>query len=119
MAAGKGKNNRSKKKGGKKIVDPFSKKEWYDVKAPGAFEIRQIGKTVVSRTQGNRLAADSLRGRVFEVSLGDLKKDGEDEAFRKFKLRVEDVQGTIFITITTHSSPECIICHSHPHISRT
>jgi len=30
---------------------------------------------------------------VFEVSMGDLKKDSEDEAFRKFKLKVEDVQG--------------------------
>lgn len=93
MAAGKGKNRGSKKKGSKKVVDPFSKKEWYDVKAPSAFEVRQVGKTVVSRTQGNKIAANSLRGRVFEVSLGDLKKNGEDEAFRKFKLRVEDVQG--------------------------
>ena len=33
-------------------VDPFSKKDWYDVKAPSMFNIRQIGKTLVTRTQG-------------------------------------------------------------------
>jgi len=90
----------SKKKGGKKVVDPFSKKEWYDVKAPSAFDVRQVGKTVATRSAGNKLAADSLKGRVFEVSLGDLKKSGEaeDEAFRKFKLRVEDVQGRNCLT---------------------
>ena len=33
-------------------VDPYSKKDWYDVKAPSMFNIRQIGKTLVTRTQG-------------------------------------------------------------------
>ena len=33
-------------------VDPFTKKDWYDVKAPSMFNIRQIGKTLVTRTQG-------------------------------------------------------------------
>lgn len=33
-------------------VDPFSKKDWYDVKAPAMFNIRNIGKTLVTRTQG-------------------------------------------------------------------
>ena len=33
-------------------VDPFSKKDWYDVKAPSMFNIRQIGKTLVTRTIG-------------------------------------------------------------------
>jgi len=37
-------------------------------------------------------------GRVFEASLGDLKPDGEDDAFRKFRLKVEDVQGTNLLT---------------------
>ena len=32
--------------------DPFAKKDWYDVKAPSMFNIRQIGKTLVTRTQG-------------------------------------------------------------------
>lgn len=33
-------------------VDPFTKKEWYDVKAPIMFTNRNVGKTVVSKTQG-------------------------------------------------------------------
>jgi ribosomal protein S3AE len=37
------------------------------------------------------IASDSLKGRVFEVSLGDLNKD-EDQGYRKIKLCCEDVQ---------------------------
>lgn len=33
-------------------IDPFTKKDWYDVKAPKMFVVRQIGKTLVTRTQG-------------------------------------------------------------------
>jgi ribosomal protein S3AE len=79
-------------------VDPFSKKEWYDVKAPSAFPIRQVGKTMVTKTQGTKVAKDGLMGRVFEASLGDLKANAEDDAYRKFKLRVEEVQGTNCLT---------------------
>lgn len=35
-------------------VDPFTRKDWYDVKAPSMFAVRQIGKTLVNRTQGTR-----------------------------------------------------------------
>jgi len=99
MAVGKNKKLGKKKKGGnRKIIDPFSKKEWYDVKAPSAFPIRQVGKTMVTKTIGTKLAKDGLMGRVFEASLGDLKLNAEDDAFRKFKLRVEEVQGTNCLT---------------------
>lgn len=33
-------------------VDPFTKKDWYDVKAPAVFAVRNVGKTLVTRTQG-------------------------------------------------------------------
>lgn len=33
-------------------VDPYTKKDWYDVKAPATFTQRNIGKTLVTRTQG-------------------------------------------------------------------
>jgi len=99
MAVGKNKRLGKKKKGGnRKIVDPFSKKEWYDIKAPSAFQIKQVGKTMVTKTIGTRLARDGLIGRVFEASLGDLKPNGEDDAFRKFKLKVEEVSGTNVLT---------------------
>ncbi len=33
-------------------ADPFSKKDWYDIKAPANFETRNIGRTLVTRTTG-------------------------------------------------------------------
>ncbi|KAM7105880.1 small ribosomal subunit protein eS1-like [Molossus nigricans] len=80
----------------KKVVDPFSKKDRYDVKAPAMFNIRNIGKTLVTRTQGTKISSDGLKSRVFEVSLVDLQND--EAAFRKFKLITEDVQGKNCLT---------------------
>jgi len=92
-----GKNSKVSKKGGKKkTVDPFSRKEWYDVKAPLMFTNRDIGKTLVNRTQGTKIASDFLKGRVFEVSLGDLNKNEFD--FRKFRLICEEVKGRNCLT---------------------
>jgi small subunit ribosomal protein S3Ae len=90
-----GKNKKLGRKGAKKkLIDPFSKKEWYDVKAPSVmFQKNDLGKTMVTRSAGMRNSADSLMGRVFEVSLGDLKSGGEEDAFRQFKFRVEQIQG--------------------------
>lgn len=96
MAVGKNKGlNKGGKKGAKKkIVDPFTRKEWYDVKAPSMFRARQVGKTLVNRTQGTKIASEGLKGRVFEVSLADLQSDADAErGFRKFRLIAEDVQG--------------------------
>ena len=42
------------------------------------------------------LASDGLKGRVFEVSLADLQND--EQAFRKFRLISEDVQGKVVLT---------------------
>lgn len=42
-------------------------------------------------------ANDSLKGRVIEVSLGDLNKD-EEQSFRKIKLKIEDIQGKNCLT---------------------
>lgn len=42
------------------------------------------------------IAADGLKGRVFEVSLADLQDD--EVAFRKFKMIAEDVQGKHVLT---------------------
>jgi len=98
MTQGKNKKLGKKKKGAKKPTDPFVRKEWYDVKAPSVFPTRQVGKTVVTKTAGTKIAKDSLMGRVYTVSLGELKPKTEDDAFRKFKLKVEDVQGRHCLT---------------------
>jgi len=100
MAVGKNKKLGKKKKGGaRKAQDPFARKEWYDVKAPAKTFPNAVGKTPATKTTGQRQARDSLIGRVFEASLGDLKPlvQGEDE-FRKFRFRVEDVQGSQCLT---------------------
>jgi small subunit ribosomal protein S3Ae len=75
----------------KKVIDPFSRKDWYDIRAPSIFEVKNVGKTLVNRSQGLKNANDSLKGRVVEISLGDLNKE-EEQSYRKIKLRVEDVK---------------------------
>ncbi|KAJ6799299.1 40S ribosomal protein S3a [Iris pallida] len=98
MAVGKNKRISKGKKGGmKKNVDPFSKKDWHDIKAPSFFNVRNCGKTLVSRTQGTKIASEGLKNRVFEVSLADLQND-EDQSYRKIRLRAEDVQGKNVLT---------------------
>ena len=69
MAVGKNKRlTKGGKKGGKKKAgDPFLRKEWYDIKAPSMFSVRNCGKTLVSRTQGTKIATEELKGRVLEA----------------------------------------------------
>merc|ERR1712226_1704080 len=82
-----------------KVVDPFTRKDWYDIRAPSLFKVRQVGKTLVNRTQGTRIASDGLKGRVYEGSLADLQNENDAErSFRKFKLICEDVQGKNCLT---------------------
>eukprot|EP00300_Choanocystis_sp_HF-7_P003737 c12853_g1_i2.p1 GENE.c12853_g1_i2~~c12853_g1_i2.p1 ORF type:complete len:273 (+),score=33.45 c12853_g1_i2:33-821(+) len=98
MAVGKNKRLSKKGKGNKKKQgDPFTRKDWYDIKAPSTFTVRQVGKTFVSRTQGTKIASDGLKGRVIDVSLAELQKD-EDQAFKKMKLKVQEVQGRNCLT---------------------
>jgi small subunit ribosomal protein S3Ae len=101
MAVGKNKGLKigGKKGAKKKVVDPFTRKDWYDIKAPSTFKVRQVGKTLVNRTQGTKIASDGLKGRVYEVSLADLQNENDAErSFRKFRLVCEDVQGKNCLT---------------------
>jgi small subunit ribosomal protein S3Ae len=98
MAVGKNKRLSKGKKGLKKrVADPFTRKDWFDVKAPSMFENRAAGKTFTNRSSGMKNANDSLKGRIIELSLADLNKD-EEQAFRKIKLRVDEVQGKNCLT---------------------
>lgn len=93
MAVGKNKRLTKSRKGGrKKVIDPFQKKEWYNLIAPAIFSNRNCGKTLVTKTIGTKIASDELKGRVIELSLADLNQN-EEMAYRKIKLCIEDVQG--------------------------
>jgi len=112
MAVGKNKRlTKGGKKGGKKKQgDPFLKKEWYDIKAPSVFGVRNCGKTLISRTQGTKIATEEMKGRVLELNLADLNND-DDQSFRKVKLCIEDVQGrnclTDFHAMTLTRDKQC------------
>lgn len=41
----------------------------------------------------SEISTDSLRGRVFTVSLGDLNNDAHEVAWRKIKVQVEEIKG--------------------------
>ncbi|CAK9221918.1 unnamed protein product [Sphagnum troendelagicum] len=97
MAVGKNKRISKGKKGGKK-------------KLSIRFQIK-IGMTSrrhqhstrdrwANSCHKNPRNQDGLKGRVFEVSLADLQQD-EDQAFRKIKLRADDVQGRNGMDFTT------------------
>lgn len=97
-----GKNRKLGKKGAKKRrVDPFLKKDWYIIQAPNMFVRRDVGQTLCTRTQGTKIASESLKGRIFEINLADLNsidKPSENDAYRKVKLKCEDVQGNKLLT---------------------
>eukprot|EP01084_Bolivina_argentea_P297316 512183_1 len=94
-----GKNKKTGKKGSKKkLIDPFTKKEWYDLKAPSFCTQRQVGKTLCTRTAAGKNASDSLKGRTLWMSLDDLQHKKSDMEFRKVRLRVEYVHGNNCLT---------------------
>ncbi|KAG7967835.1 hypothetical protein I3843_08G119400 [Carya illinoinensis] len=103
MVVGKNKTiPKGRKAGKKKAADPFAKKDWYDIKAPSVFAVKNVGKTLVTHTQGTkRLPLKGLKHRVSEVSMADLQDD-EDHAYRKIRLRAEDVQGKNGMDFTTN-----------------
>merc|ERR1712070_1194508 len=81
---------KGKKNTKRKIIDSFTRKDWYIVESPMAFNIRQVGKTLVNRANGSKFASSSLLGRIFDVSSRDLDCNS-DGAHHKIRLRVVDV----------------------------
>jgi small subunit ribosomal protein S3Ae len=89
-----GKNKKLGKKGhGKKIIDPLSRKEWYDFKAPVPFNQRSFGKTLVTKSSGTRIATDYVKGRVVEQSLAELSEKNDSAQWRKIRLIVDEIDG--------------------------
>merc|ERR1719229_1391605 len=61
------------------------------------FSQRQCGKTLVSRTQGTKIASEQLKGRGLELNLAELNND-DDQSYKKVKLCIEEVQGRNCLT---------------------
>lgn len=61
MALGKNKKNYGKKGQKKKVVDPLSRKEWFQLRAPAPFQAESFGYTCANRTQGLRTPSHKLR----------------------------------------------------------
>lgn len=100
MAIGKNKRLTKGKKGLKKrLIDPLTRKEWFDFKAPVPFSDKSFGKTCVTKTTGTKIATEQIKGRVVEQSLADLK-DSTDQLFswRKVRLIIDEVEGRKCIT---------------------
>jgi small subunit ribosomal protein S3Ae len=93
MTAGKNPKNFKKKGAKKKLAHSFIKKEWYDVKVPSNFDVSAPTLTPCNKAAGQKIPADSLRGRVFEISLGDLNQDSHEQSWRKVQLQCEEVKG--------------------------
>jgi len=74
-------------------VHPFAKKEWYNVHVPSIFDIRIPTITPCNKTAGQKVAADSLRGRVFTIDLGELNNEAHENSWRKIKVQVEEIKG--------------------------
>lgn len=84
MTAGKNPKSFKKKSAKKRVVHPFSRKEWYNVLAPG-FDKRNITLTPCNKNAGQKMAADSLKGRVVSISLADCNNQSETQAWRQLK----------------------------------
>ena len=100
MAIGKSQNKKGGKKGGKKkVIEPMLRKEWYDVVAPTTFKTRQCAKALCNKTAGLKIAADNLRGRVYEVNQAELDDaTNKEQPFRRVKLEIKEVQGRNLLT---------------------
>lgn len=53
-------------------------------------------RDIIREWNFKEIASDGLKGRVFETSLGDLNEN--EDAFRKFKLIIEETQGKVCLT---------------------
>jgi len=93
MTAGKNPRNFKKKGQKKNVQHSFAKKEWYNVLVPSIFDTRAPTITPCNKSAGQKIAADNLRGRVFEISLADLNREAHEQSWRKVKVQCEEVKG--------------------------
>lgn len=82
----------------KKVQEPMSRKEWFDVCAPSNFKKRQFQKTLCNKTIGTRTVVDNMKGRVYEANVADLESGKKDVSYNKVKFQVQEVQGRNLLT---------------------
>jgi len=94
MTAGKNPRNFKKKGAKKQKSHPFTRKEWYNVLAPG-FDKRIVTLMPCDKTAGLKQSSDSLRGRVVQISLDDCNTPNPkiSTAWRKLKFQVDEIKG--------------------------
>jgi hypothetical protein len=92
-----GKNKKGKKGGRKKVIEPMTRKDWYDVQVPATFANRKMGKTLVNRTAG--LSKLSCHQQWGVVLLGCLRVAGVQRC--ACRVRVFDGQEELTMAVTT------------------
>jgi len=99
IAKNKGLAKGGKKGQKKKQADPFLKKVWYNIKAPTYFtsKANKVGRTCVTKTQGNKIETEGLKGRICEFNMADIQ-EGSEEGFKKIKLEIQEIQGKNCLT---------------------
>lgn len=55
-------------------IDPFTRKDWYNVRAPCMFTNRDVGKTLVNRTQGTSECYKNICYSVIKFNLQNILK---------------------------------------------
>ena len=82
------------RKGAKKrTVDPLTRKEWFQLRAPVPFKSESFGYTCANKTAGLKKVEDAVRGRVVTYLQADLSQQNTDYLWRKVKLIVDEVAG--------------------------
>eukprot|EP00997_Jenningsia_sp_PLL12_P006813 NODE_3386_length_780_cov_65.532148_g2829_i0.p1 GENE.NODE_3386_length_780_cov_65.532148_g2829_i0~~NODE_3386_length_780_cov_65.532148_g2829_i0.p1 ORF type:complete len:257 (+),score=3.42 NODE_3386_length_780_cov_65.532148_g2829_i0:48-773(+) len=100
MTAGKSRKV-FKNKGRKQIVDTYAKKKWYKIVAPAPYQQKKVSSSFcfspVNKSQGKVLSDNTIKGRIFEVSAGDLLNN-ENHGFQIIKLEVSHVDKGVCYT---------------------
>lgn len=90
-----GKNKKLGKKGAKKkTVNPLSRKEWFELRAPVPFKSESFGFTCANKSQGMYKVDTAIKGRVVPYLQADLTP-GESGGYlwRKVRLIIDDIDG--------------------------